>query len=76
VTGYAYESVPNKPIITGKQEGPTKKSRTKQANIDQHLAIRPASLGSLARGALGLDVWRKRDSISIAEPLRPVEKRS
>ncbi len=37
--GYAYETIPNKPIITGKTKGP------------DVITIQPATLGHLARGA-------------------------
>jgi hypothetical protein len=36
LTGYAYETIPNKPILTGKTKGPD---------------VEPATLGHLARGA-------------------------
>lgn len=49
LTGYAYETVPNKPIITGKQSG----------GDESAPSIKPAALGSLARGAAGLEAWRK-----------------
>jgi len=39
VVGYAYETIPNKPIITGKTRGP------------DATALEPASLGHLARGS-------------------------
>jgi len=42
LTGYAYETVPNKPIITGKTEGPDV--------ITMQPDVRPGSLGGLARG--------------------------
>jgi hypothetical protein len=38
LTGYAYETVPNKPITTGKTKGP------------DVIAVHPGTLGSLARG--------------------------
>jgi len=42
VTGYAYETVPNKPIVAGKTKGP------------DVVAVHPASLGHLAQGSAGL----------------------
>jgi hypothetical protein len=39
LTGYAYETVPNKPLITGKTTGP------------DVITLRPGTLGRLARGA-------------------------
>jgi hypothetical protein len=42
LTGYAYETIPNKPIDTGK---------TKGADV---ISVQPASLGWLAQGSVGL----------------------
>jgi hypothetical protein len=47
ITGYAYETIPNKPIITGKTKGP------------DVITLEPASLGHLAQGASGIPAWRK-----------------
>jgi hypothetical protein len=47
LTGYAYETVPNKPIIAGKTKGP------------DVITVEPASLGHLARGAAAIRAWRK-----------------
>ena len=41
LTGYAYETIPNKPIIAGKTKGP------------DVLTVQPASLGRLAQGSVG-----------------------
>jgi hypothetical protein len=46
LTGYAYETVPNKPIITGKTKGP------------DVTTVEPASLGHLAAGASAIPAWR------------------
>jgi hypothetical protein len=48
LTGYAYETVPNKPIIAGETNGP------------DVVTIQPASLGHLAAGSAGLAAWRPR----------------
>jgi hypothetical protein len=48
LTGYAYESVPNKPIIAGKTHG------------KDVITVEPASLGALAAGANGLHRWRQK----------------
>jgi len=48
LTGYAYETIRNKPIIAGKTKGPD-------------VAVAPASLGHLARGASGLSAWRSKE---------------
>jgi len=47
LTGYAYETIPNKPIIAGKTKGP------------DVVTVQPASLGRLAQGSAGLAAWRK-----------------
>jgi hypothetical protein len=46
MTGYAYETIPNKPIITGKTHGP------------DVITVHDASLGHLARGASAIPAWR------------------
>jgi len=46
--GYAYETVPNKPIIAGKTKGP---------NV---VTVQPASLGHLAAGASAIPAWRSQ----------------
>ncbi|MGB6679238.1 MAG: hypothetical protein WBE44_21255 [Terriglobales bacterium] len=46
LTGYAYETIPNKPIITGKTKGP------------DVITLDPATLGHLAVGATQIPAWR------------------
>jgi len=46
LTGYAYETIPNKPIIAGKTKGP------------DVTTVAPASLGHLAAGASAIPAWR------------------
>jgi hypothetical protein len=48
LTGYAYETIPNKPIITGKTKGP------------DVITLEPASLGHLTQGASAIPVWREK----------------
>ena len=48
LTGYAYETIPNKPIITGKTKGPDLTTGS------------PARLGHLAAGASAIPAWRVR----------------
>jgi len=52
LTGYAYETVPNKPIIAGKIKGP------------DVVTVEPASLGRLAQGSAGLAPGRRKELIS------------
>ena len=58
ITGYAYETIPNKPIIAGKTSG-FAVSNARAA--DQVLAPfhQRASLGVLALGTNGLNIWRR-----------------
>jgi len=49
LTGYAYETVANKSIITGKTRGP------------DVITLEPASLGHLARGASAMKAWRQKE---------------
>ncbi len=48
LTGYAYETIPNKPIVTGKTTG---------ADV---ITLDPATLGHLAQGTSGISVWRAK----------------
>ena len=50
LTGYAYETIPNKPIIAGKTKGP------------DVVTISPASLGHLAAGASAIPSWRVKQT--------------
>jgi len=50
LTGYAYETIPNKPIIAGKTNG-------KDA-----ITVQPVSLGHLAQGASAIPAWRTKES--------------
>jgi len=52
IYGYAYESTPNEPIITGKTTG------DEQANATVPDVLKKPSLGVLATGARGLPYWR------------------
>ena len=66
LTGYAYETIPNKPIIAGKTKGTDDASRTDQANAGsrQTQPSEPATLGLLATGAPALSIWRRKESLS------------
>ena len=46
ISGYAYETIPNKAIIAGKIKGP------------DVVTVQPASLGHLAAGAAAIPAWR------------------
>lgn len=57
LTGYAYETVANQTIIAGHTSGPS------VAELSPELSpvSQPATLGVLARGSDGLDLWRRDD---------------
>jgi hypothetical protein len=75
LTGYAYETVPNKPIIAGRTTGLD--VITAQSGQDAEMEgsaqqlgptahpqppQNPATLGMLARGSVALPVWRQKQS--------------
>jgi hypothetical protein len=70
LSGYAYETIPNKPIISGKTKGPYDMSlegpdpavTNPIPDIPQ-----PASLGALAMGTPGLSIWRRQESAGAAQ---------
>jgi len=55
ITGYAYETVPNKPLLTGKTSGPDEPIPVSSVPHDPQ----PATLGMLAQGSSGLVAWRR-----------------
>jgi len=67
ITGYAYETIPNKPIITGKTKGP---DDVKEYDPGPGASLaspipdtsQPTSLGILALGAQGVPLWRRKES--------------
>ncbi len=63
LTGYAYQTIPNKPIVTGKTNGPDDVSDVGRAdpaalNLSDP---EPPTLGLLALGAPALSVWRRAE---------------
>jgi hypothetical protein len=60
LTGYAYETIPNKGIITGATKGPDDAEPTASLNTP---TLEPATLGALAMGAPGLEIWRRKESV-------------
>jgi hypothetical protein len=65
LTGYAYETIPNKQIIEGQTEG-TETSTIAPANILAP-ASQQAGLGALARGAEALSIWRREDEVFVGK---------
>ncbi len=60
LTGYAYETIPNKPISAGKTSGLSDASAGNPAEMPA-LSHGSATLGMLASGANRLAIWRRDD---------------
>jgi hypothetical protein len=56
MTGYAYETIPRKPIIAGKTKDAEEVSAIRDTLYEQ-----PAGLGALALGSSGLSLWRRKE---------------
>ena len=66
LTGYAYETIPNKPIIAGKTKGP----HAIGSEADATATIptpETTTLGLLALGSPGLSIWRREGSANSAQ---------
>jgi hypothetical protein len=61
LSGYAYETIPNKPIIAGKTKGPEEITQTRDAALPA-TSPQPATLSALAMGAPGLSIWRREET--------------
>jgi len=71
LTGYAYETIPNKPIITGKTKSEHDRGVEQTNPVDRGSdsflispipdTQQPASLGTLAMGARGVSIWRRKE---------------
>ncbi len=60
ITGYAYETVPNKGITTGVTHGAVEDaSMVAPESMFTPTSAAPASLGLLALGSSGLEIWRR-----------------
>ena len=64
ITGYAYETVPNKSISTGATSGPAKVSAVAPAEVRRLSQPQAASLGILASGSEGLALWRREELVA------------
>jgi hypothetical protein len=60
LTGYAYETTPNKALIAGKTSRPEENGLESYAS-PMTRSKKSVSLGSLARGASGLALWRREE---------------
>src|ERR1700722_704636 len=72
LTGYAYETIPDKPIIAGKVSGPVSVGAVNVGVINPSELLTPSpstapsTLDLLARGADGLAIWRREEE-SVSE---------
>jgi hypothetical protein len=60
LTGYAYETTPNKGIVAGQESGPAEVSDNIKG-MNSTGPFRPASLGLLGLGVTGLALWRRKE---------------
>jgi hypothetical protein len=58
LTGYAYETIPNKALRAGQTSEPAATEASKTTPLPDFVPQLP-SLGLLASGAEGLDIWRR-----------------
>jgi len=66
ITGYAYETIPNKAIVTGVTKGPDEVKDSDPgpgASLNSLIPDKqqPASLGMLALGAQAMPLWRRKE---------------
>ena len=60
IIGYAYETIANKPILTGATKGPEEVGADQTASVSA--PKQPATLAMLALGAPALSIWRREES--------------
>jgi hypothetical protein len=60
LTGYAYETIPNRGIPAGLQSGPKAQGTFDPTGLSNRVS-QPATLGMLARGADALTLWRREE---------------
>jgi hypothetical protein len=64
LTGYAYETIPNKPIMTGQTSDDAGAPQAVLAPSDAEAQPQFATLGALALGSSALALWRREEEIS------------
>ena len=62
LTGFAYETIPGKPIIAGQTKGPDEDRNDLGPASLTAPTWKPATLGALALGAPGLTIWRRDEA--------------
>jgi hypothetical protein len=63
LTGYAYETIANKPINAGQTKGPDNTTIEDPNASLTAPSPKPATLGTLALGAPGLSIWRREELV-------------
>jgi hypothetical protein len=61
LTGFAYETIANKPIIAGATHDVDESDNRSSVLAPMPIPAQPASLGTIALGAPGLVAWRRSD---------------
>jgi hypothetical protein len=65
LTGYAYETIPNRAIVTGKTKGPDAAAKAQYPAVPTLTTpSQKATLAALALGAPGLSIWRGKESLA------------
>jgi len=69
ITGYAYETLPDTPIVAGRQTGSDETSSIGGPNPSglNMPAAQPTTLGLLATGVSGLSAWRREELLATSE---------
>ena len=70
LTGYAYETIPNKTIIAGKKSDSEESTTLSDTPGTADAILEPASLGQLAQGATGRMSWRRKTAVPDAEAIK------
>lgn len=70
LTGYAYETVPNKPITAGATKDTDDDDQPAPASLKMHRK-EPATIARLALGAPALAIWRRKESVAPRTPAKP-----
>jgi hypothetical protein len=66
LSGYAYETVPDHPLIAGVIKSSSDAMATR-SGVETAIASQPATLGLLALGYPGLSAWRREESLPTAQ---------
>jgi len=61
LTGFGYETIPNKAIVAGATKSTDDSDSEAGPVASTTQPVKAASLGTLAVGAQGLEAWRKQD---------------